>query len=87
MNQRKALFKSSSVLTADSTSEDQSCKKFCLFSLIQDRPLVKLALVMLFNGFLSMACSAAIIRIEHPEQVVRADSFLLKSLTIHTLRC
>ena len=43
-------------------------------NLIQERPLVKLALVMVFNGFLSMACAAAIIRIEHPAQVLRMEA-------------
>ena len=54
-------------------------QKFCplkvlALNVIQERPLVKLALVMVFNGFLSMACAAAIIQIEHPAQLLRMEA-------------
>ena len=37
---------------------------------LQDRPLLKLVLVMILNALISMACAAAIIEIEWPQQRV-----------------
>lgn len=39
-------------------------------SMLHDRPLLKLVLVMMINALLSLACAAAIIQIEYPEQKV-----------------
>ncbi len=40
-------------------------------SLMNDKPVFRLFLVMFLNGLLSMACSAAIMEIERPEQLER----------------
>ena len=52
----------------------------CWFlQMVREKPLVKLALVMTFNGLLSLACAAAIIKIEHPQQQVRSHIILCAS--------
>lgn len=58
----------------ESTKEKATSVCFWPFTLLEDRPLWRLFVVMGLNGLLSLACSAMIIKIEGSEQQNRLDN-------------